>query len=795
MSNDVLVRGSFLTKDELDAEYKERKKEIFKQSIPIDQDIPDGWKLLRKYIQVQHIFQEKRIGQYLEDKVWKLFYDLGSEAISTNDLTLQIRKKSDLQKTKQIDVIAIDNDFVFIVECKSKEKLGKKSLKKDISELIVNKKVVENSLKSLLENRQITFVHIIATENIVWNENDKVDAKDAGFLIWNEYDLMVLQDLANLAGEGAKYQIYNRIFSGKQIKGFNKKVPALKSKMGGHTFYTFNMVPEDLLKIAYVHRRTGTTSFSNITKAYQRVIKKSRIQKIEEFIEEGGIFPGAIILNFHRNFPKEEIIGSKSHLDQLDDCSKPVAITIPPYYGCAWIIDGQHRLYGFSDSDKKFTETLPIVAYVGEDVSFEANLFVDINQNQKPIDSNLLWDLYEDLYDGSRDEKEMENYSISKIAKGLNSLKDSPFLGNVKIPKEQNKGNLTLTTICTTLKRLHLISKDDGKLFNKSYEESIDFAVDRISVFFENIRKELPEEWEAGDKHYIRTNSGFVVIAGILREIIDTNLTKAEINDIKEFQKRTYKYIEPVLFHLLKVDQETIDSYRGAGGAGQKSRQVLIELLKKIREADIGFSSRLLEKYEESKEQEDEFEKLKKGVKYYLEKNEGEMMEFKGSTSFDVDNYFRGDGKQKKNNKLADEGVLKSIVGLLNTYGGDVLVGVLELDKYQDIYEDKLLDCPLAEDKIILGINIEYGKDNWDGYQLRLIELIETRVDSDVLDTQLVKISKLEYDEYDLCLIEVSPSDTKKYLNQKDFYIRRGNKTQKLVGPDIDKFWSGKDSK
>lgn len=791
MTNDTLVKGSLLKGDDLIDEYKKRKKTTIRKSIPIEQDIPEGWDLKREYVHVKHITKEKRIGKKLENKVWRLFYVLGVESISTRDFTLQIRKKSDLQKTKQVDVVALDEDFVFIVECKAKKVLGKRSLKKDIAELKVNKREIEYSLRRILDNRDITFVNIIATENIEWDENDKLDAKEAGFLVWDEYDLMVLRDLANLAGEGAKYQVYNKIFHGRQIKGFDKKIPALKSTMGRHTFYTFNLAPADLLKIAFVQRRTPSTNFNNITQAYQRVIKKYRIRRIEDFIENGGIFPGSVIINFHKNFPKEEIIGSKNQREQLDQASEPVAITLPPYYGCAWIIDGQHRLYGYSDIEEKYSETLPIVAFVDKDVSFEANLFVEINKNQKSIGSNLLWDLYEDLYAGSEDEKELELWVISKLAKKLNSNSNSPFKGCIKIPKDQNQGDMTLTTICSTIKRLGIVSKGDGLLYKDTHEKTIDFAYARIATYFNIIRGHLPEQWERGNKHYIRTNAGFVVFTGLLLDILN-NLQVDEINDLEEFKKFADRFIEPVLVHLLYAEPEEIDAYRGAGGAIQKSRQVRIEFLKKIRDAGVHFRSRWLEKIEEAKKEEDEFEKKKKGIKYYLEKDESEVIEFKGSLSFDIDRYLLGDGKQQENPKLIDEGVLKTIVAFLNTRGGTILVGVLEQNKYEQVYKEKLDDYPIVDNKIIFGIQHEYSKDEWDGYYQKLINLIESRISPEVLDLEFVEISKFEEDDFDICLIEVTPSDTKQYLNNKDFYKRRGNKTQKLTGKQIDNYWNRK---
>ena len=48
-------------------------------------------------------------------------------------------------------------------------------------------------------------------------------------------------------------------------------------------------------------------------------------------------------------------------------------------------------------------------------------MFVDANENQKSIEANLLWDLYEDLYVAAKDDKEQQLFAISKIAKELKS--------------------------------------------------------------------------------------------------------------------------------------------------------------------------------------------------------------------------------------------------------------------------------------------------------------------------------------------------------------------------------------
>ena len=123
-------------------------------------------------------------------------------------------------------------------------------------------------------------------------------------------------------------------------------------------------------------------------------------------------------------------------------------------------------MYGYADIPEKERETLPVIAFVnlddenekrGSQESLEAKIFVDINKNQTSIPANLLWDLYEDLYPESKDDKEQLLYAISMIAKKLNDDSQSPFKGRIEIPKEQNQGEITLYTICNSIKSQQLV--------------------------------------------------------------------------------------------------------------------------------------------------------------------------------------------------------------------------------------------------------------------------------------------------------------------------------------------------
>jgi len=58
------------------------------------------------------------------------------------------------------------------------------------------------------------------------------------------------------------------------------------------------------------------------------------------------------------------------------------------------IIDGQHRLYAFGRDDDLSGYDLPVVAFVGLDISWQAYLFWTINIKPKRINPSLAFDLY-----------------------------------------------------------------------------------------------------------------------------------------------------------------------------------------------------------------------------------------------------------------------------------------------------------------------------------------------------------------------------------------------------------------
>lgn len=795
MADVVVSKGRLLeTDEELAAEFAFRSKDYEIVSISKDNPIPLGWvEKPTDYKTVKHIIKYKPAGTVFEDRVWRLFRRIGMERLNTPGLTLQLKSRVDprtgqtIAKTKQVDVLAVHEHTVFLVECKTAEALKPKTLKAEIAEFEGNRQDFQKALSALL-GFSPRLVMVLATANIKLDFNDLQDARELGIRVWGDADLSALEELASLAGQGARYQLYNMVFQGQKIKDLSICVPALKAKMGGHTFYSFVMRPADLLDIAYVHHRVGDSSFRNLTDSYQRMLKPSRIRQIKAFLEDDenpGFFPGNIIINFDQT-PQVDALLTQQQMTKLVDGAVPVMLTLPARYGSAWIIDGQHRLYGFADTDKKYSETVSVVAFAQEDTSFQARMFVDINEKQQAVSKNLLWDLYEDLYSTSKKPKEMRYRAISRIAKLLNSEEYSPFKREIAVPKEGNDGHLGFRAVCYPIEQNGLIEPSSEQLFHEDYEKTVEYAAQRIAVFFDVIRKSMPEEWAAREKHFVFTQTGFLILTGILSDIVSENLGAKERHDLVAYRARLDVFLRPLVDHLQGAKKSTIDEYRGGGGAESRAADV-----REILTEAMGINSSWLDRRRRRRRVE-ERKALLRDVRDYLLQPEDYTLEFKGSAIVDVGEWLVS-GQIEKKRAFIPDSVLKTIAAFLNTAGGDLVLGVLERSRYQNLDNDRKAACVELEDKLVCGVDLDLGSHDLDWYTLHLLALVKDRIGSLPLDRKLVRVEMLpEFHGKTTCVVHVEPAPKKQFVDGKHFYVRRGPATDQLDAGDIDEFWDNR---
>ena len=131
------------------------------------------------------------------------------------------------------------------------------------------------------------------------------------------------------------------MFGNKEIEGLQATVPAVRGKLAGRVFYQFSIDPERLLKIAFISHRVRLDA--ETVGAYQRMLKPGRLRAIKAYIEGGGVFPTNVVVNL-RTKRRFDLSAERSQGDFAIG-----TLYLPNTFKSAWVIDGQHRLYGLLD--------------------------------------------------------------------------------------------------------------------------------------------------------------------------------------------------------------------------------------------------------------------------------------------------------------------------------------------------------------------------------------------------------------------------------------------------------------
>ena len=213
------------------------------------------------------------------------------------------------------------------------------------------------SIRKEFPGHKIKF--ILATNNIGITPATRERIETADVVHLDEDAIEYFVELSDHLGHAAKYQLLGNLFASVKVPGLDRTVLAIQGKMAGHTYYSFLIQPEKLLKLSYVLHRNRANSL--LMPTYQRLIRKSRLRKVAAFVEEEGFFPNSIVLNIEEGRRGVRF----ERIAQPDSDSRVGILHIPQNYRAAYVIDGQHRLYGYANSDRSATDLIPVVAFVG----------------------------------------------------------------------------------------------------------------------------------------------------------------------------------------------------------------------------------------------------------------------------------------------------------------------------------------------------------------------------------------------------------------------------------------------
>jgi DGQHR domain-containing protein len=594
-----------------------------------------------------------------EFDMWSLLYDMKPLGISDIEVNSNIGG---------INTCTYANYGEFFVIAQTKDGFDN-SIEDDIKNVAKCKDFVKRTICKKTGYKDTRISYVIYYSNQAIDEKSFRTASKKGVVLWTKkhfefyYTLskklkhspvdIIIPDLLN------KQKISTEL-----VKDFD--IVTMKGQQGGHECYSMMLSPYLLKKIGYVNKRHLQFPAPNEEVSYQRLIDSKRIDNLHDYLKlDNSFIPSSIIVNFDTPLTKKPV--SKKIRNTNCD-SETVRVSLPNIYGSMYIIDGQHRVFGYYDLPTKSKEhRLHVVAFEGLTAREQAQMFVDINQNQKAISPDVLWDLYEHLY--TPDDKE---YVISKLVKDLsheplfdNNIIFIPSLSTNAIKTKKQIGINTLGRELKTNSNIlkNLCNDEDFKKY-----EAI------LKAYFKLISEHHKITSDINHKNsFIVSNTGVAILVRILNHFdkylqplypnIVTLSTNKIIEHLKDF---TFTIVESIT----EIGLDNLRERKKRSASAEKNDIVKEVLLKATAIDELRFS----------------FAK-----QFAFNKKEGMTCEFKAFIRYDLN-------KDKINESLFFNEILASIVSfIVGSIDGELYLGIDNSGNFaglrKDMEQDEFSNC------------------------------------------------------------------------------------------------------
>lgn len=592
---------------------KNKRKNLYiearERKVALEELEEEGWEYVKDYADPKFIKvrKEKPFFERFEDQIWLLFFQMGFKHLNRDANFKMNYDFNNPDFTQQIDVFAADDETILIVECKSSEELNEVQFKKDIEKLHGQMEGLRKCALKQYPGRKVKFIW--ATHNCIMSAKDIKRLQEWDIIFFSDSTIQYYSELVKHLGTCSRYQLLGNLLANTEIKNMQNKVLAIKGKMGGHEYYEFSIEPEKLLKIGYVLHRSEANK--NMMPTYQRIIKRKRLKEVQSFINDGGYFPNSIIISIDSGGRKLQFDESPTKLD--DSISKIGVLHLPKRYHSAYIIDGQHRLYGYSDSEYANTNSIPIVAFVDLERSEQLKLFMDINENQKSVSKTLRITLNSDMLWDSPNQNERRDAIRSKIAQMCGEEQSSPLLGRVVIGEDE-KNNIkciTIQAIQLALQKCSFFStfaKNNTIATNGSFDVGDNQStIDRFYPFlegcFKTVKNECETEWSLGEQGILTINRGIQGIIRIINDIVNLLIAQNKLfpltQGIDDMINEVEYYLSPLMNHINKLTEEQRIELKSFYGGGAENKY-LRYFQKVIHDSLTDFNPEGLEEYIEN---------------------------------------------------------------------------------------------------------------------------------------------------------------------------------------------------
>ncbi|MBP2633207.1 MAG: hypothetical protein H6Q70_3835 [Firmicutes bacterium] len=546
--------------------------------------IDEGWEEYKSYKndKIVGVRKSKKFDEIFEDRVWSLFVRLGFTYMNKDRYFEMSYDYQNPNITQQIDVFASDEETVLIVECKASESIKDGVFKKNIEAFHGQMDGLRREAQKKFPKAKVKFIW--ATQNYIISPADQAKLREWDIIHFSDAVISYYYELIKHLGTCARYQLLGNLFANQEIRNMDDLIPAIQGEMGGHKYYSFSIEPERLLKIGYVLHRNEANK--NMMPTYQRLIKKKRLTEVQKFIGGGGYFPNSLIISIDTGGKGIQFDISATKVDGA--LSRLGVLHLPKKYRSTYIIDGQHRLYGYSDSVYATTNSIPVVAFIDLDRQEQIKLFMDINENQKAVHKTLRVTLNADMLWDSPEYNERRQALRSKIAQMFGEEETSPLLGRVVVGEDEKSSTkcITVEAIQSALKKCNFMTvfgkknsiEQDGTFDVGTNQETCDVLYPFLESCLRYIKDSASGEWERGDSNdgMLTMNRGIQAVIRVINDIVNHLIERKEISPklqkIEDLVKQTAFYLDPLNEHLNHLTPQERKDLRGYFGGGADTR-------------------------------------------------------------------------------------------------------------------------------------------------------------------------------------------------------------------------------
>lgn len=576
VSDDALLKAKKLRNKRF-VEKKERR-------IALPELIEEGWEESKSYKNNKFVGvrKYKKFDELFEDKVWYLFAQMGFTYMNNDRYFEMSYDYQNPNLTQQIDVFAADEETVIIIECKATENLRDGIFKKPLEAFHGQMNGLHHEAQKRFPKAKVKFIW--ATQNFIISPADQERMKEWGIIHFSDAVINYYYELVKHLGTCARYQLLGNLFANQEIRNMDDRIPAIQGEIGGHKYYSFSIEPERLLKIGYVLHRNEANK--NMMPTYQRLIKKKRLTDIRHFIDDGGYFPNSLIISIDSGGKGLQFDRASARVEGAH--SQNGVLHLPKRYRSAYIIDGQHRLYAYSDSKYATSNSIPVVAFVDLDRQEQIKLFMDINENQKVVPKTLRVTLNADMLWDSPDYNERRQALRSKIAQMLGEEETSPLMGRVVIGEDEKSTIkcITVVAIQTALKNCNFMTQfgkknaisQDGTFDVGNNQGTCDLLYPFLESCLRYVKDEAQDEWDRGDSNdgMLTMNRGIQGVIRVINDIVNHLVERKEIfpktQKTEDVVKQVCFYLDPLNAYFNQLTTQERRDLRGYFGGGADTR-------------------------------------------------------------------------------------------------------------------------------------------------------------------------------------------------------------------------------